>query len=198
MEPMFFTGPEEFRGWLENYHDKAPELWIGFYKKIKGRPDMFDYPAAVEIALCYGWIDGFTKSVDPYSYKVRFTPRKPNSNWSMVNIKRVEKLKLAGLMHPAGLAAYERRKPEKTGNYSFERDAAKLTVEMETELKEDKNAWQYFSSRSTSYKQTCMHWIMSAKQETTRNKRLRILIESSAAGLKIPPLRSNSDHNKQR
>lgn len=198
MEPMFFTGPEEFRGWLENYHDKAVELWVGFYKKVKGKPNQFDYPGSVEIALCYGWIDGLTKSVDSYSYKVRFTPRKPNSNWSLINIKRVEELKLAGLMQAAGLAAYERRKPEKTGIYSFERNAAILTVELEAELKENKQAWQYFSSRSTSYKKTCLHWIMSAKQETTRNKRLRVLIQNSAAGLKIPLLRSNSDHKKQR
>jgi len=193
---MFFTGPEEFRGWLEHYHSKAVELWVGFYKKVKGTPNRFEYPGAVEIALCYGWIDGLTKSVDQYSYKVRFTPRKPNSNWSLINIKRVEALKQAGLMQTAGLLAYERRKPEKSGIYSFEGKAAELTDEMEAEFKENDRAWRYFTSSSTSYKQTCLHWIMSAKQETTRNKRLRILIENAAAGLRIPLLRSNSGHKK--
>lgn len=191
MEIEFFTGPEEFRGWLENYHNKATELWIGFIKKAKWPVTSLGYPEAVEVALCYGWIDGKVQSIDQSTYKVRFTPRKPASGWSLINIKRVEKLTDAGLMQSAGLAAFGRRKPEKSGIYSFEQEAGALPPEIETGLKENPPAWLFFSGSSFSYKKNCIHWIMNAKQETTRTKRLNILIESSAAGLKIPLLRSN-------
>jgi len=196
MDVVFFTGSEEFIGWLENFHLQATELWLGFYKKRKGVTAGFDYKSAVETALCYGWIDGKTQSIDLLSYKVRFTPRKTNSNWSLINIKRVEELTSAGLMHPSGLKAFENRKPEKSGVYSFEREHSILTSEMEAELKENKPAWQYFTSRSPGYKKTCLHWIMSAKQEVTRTKRLRILIDSSASGLRIPLLRNDSGQQK--
>ncbi len=196
MEIQFFTDPDEFRGWLENYHNKATELWVGLYKKKKGFISGFDYKSAVEVGLCYGWIDGKTQSIDQFSYKIRFTPRKPNSNWSLSNIKRVEELTKAGLMHQAGLEAFARRKPEKSGVYSFEQEHAKLTPEMETEFKENQKAWSFFIGRSPSYKKTCLHWVMSAKQESTRRKRLKVLIDSSASGLRIPLLRSNSGHKK--
>lgn len=196
METEFFATPEEYRGWLENYHDKASELWVGFYKKTKGRTPGFSYPEAVETALCYGWIDGKTQSIDQFTYKVRFTPRKPDSIWSLKNIHRVKELTEAGLMQPPGLAIFERRDPAKSLIYSFERETAALTPGMEAELKENRKAWMFFSGSSSSYKKTCIHWIISAKQEVTRQRRLRILIESSESGLKIPLLRTDSGHRK--
>lgn len=196
MEATFFLSIEEFRGWLENYHDKAKELWVGFYKKVKGQTRNFDYPGSVETALCYGWIDGKAQSIDQISYKVRFTPRKVNSIWSLININRVEKLKEEGLMHPAGLSAFEKLKPEKSGIYSFEQPPASIPLDMESELKENQKAWLFFNSRSDSYKKTSIYWIVSAKQEVTRHKRLKVLIECSASGLRIPLLRTNSGHRK--
>ncbi|MFH1121073.1 MAG: YdeI/OmpD-associated family protein [Bacteroidota bacterium] len=196
MEQLFFTGPEEFMGWLENHHDKAGELWVCLYKKVKGQAKGLDYVSAVEIALCYGWIDGRTQSIDRYSYKVRFTPRKPDSVWSLINIKRVEELTAAGLMHPAGTAAFARRKPDKTGIYSFEREHALLTEEMEDEFRENKKAWKYFTGSPPGYRKTSIYWIMSAKQEVTRDKRFKVLIECSSAGVRIPLLRNDSGHKK--
>ncbi len=196
MEATFFLNSDEFRGWLENFHDKATELWVGFYKKQKGQIQGFDYPGSVETALCYGWIDGKTQSIDQYTYKIRFTPRKPQSIWSNINIKRVEKLTEAGLMHPAGLSAFEKRKPEKSGIYSFEQPLNSLPPDMESELRENRKAWTFFISSTSAYKKTSIYWIMSAKQESTRLKRLRVLLDCSSAGLKIPILRTISGHKK--
>lgn len=196
MEAEFFTNPEEFRGWLENYHDKTRELWLGFYKKAKGQFIGFTYPDAVQIALCYGWIDGKTQSIDPYTYKIRFTPRKHDSYWSLINMNRVKALTEAGLMQASGLAAYERRKPEKSGTYSYERELSAFLPEMESALKENRRAWSFFTGQSPSYKKTSIYWIMSAKQEVTREKRFRILLDCSESGLKIPLLRTISGHRK--
>jgi len=196
MEIEFFSGPEEFRGWLENYHDKATELWIGFIKKSKRPVISLGYPEAVEVALCYEWIDGKTQSIDPFSYKIRITPCKPHSVWSLINIKRVEKLTSEGLMQPAGLAACNRKKPEKSGIYSFEQQGGNLPPEIETGLKENRPAWLFFYGSTPSFRKTCIHWIMSAKQQKTRMKRLQVLINSYSAGLKIPLLRRLSEHRK--
>jgi uncharacterized protein YdeI (YjbR/CyaY-like superfamily) len=196
MEQLFFTGPDEFLGWLENNHTTARELWVCLYKKVKGEARGLDYRSAVEIALCYGWIDGKTQSIDQESYKIRFTPRKPDSVWSLINIKRVEELKAAGLMQPAGLAAFEKRKPEKSGIYSFEREVATLTSEMEQEFRENQRAWAYFTGSSPYYRKTCIYWITSAKQDITKEKRLRVLIDCSAAGFRIPLLRNDSGHKR--
>lgn len=196
MEATFFLDIDEFRGWLENYHDKATELWVGFNKKQKGQIQPFDYPGSVETALCYGWIDGKTQSIDLYTYKIRFTPRKPQSIWSNINIKRVEQLTEAGLMHPAGLAAFEKRKPEKSGIYSFEQPLNLLPPDLESELKENLKAWTYFISSAAAYKKTSIYWVMSAKQESTRLKRFKVLLDCSSEGLKIPLLRPISGHKK--
>jgi uncharacterized protein YdeI (YjbR/CyaY-like superfamily) len=192
MEPLFFLNAEEFRGWLENNHHLDTELWVGFFNKKSGKSAEFNYPAAVETALCYGWIDGLTKSVNPDCFMVRFTKRKKRSHWSDINIRRVELLKEAGLMHPAGLAAFENR-PASEDKFTPEKTASGLPDFMEEKIREVPRAWNYFLHSSDSYKRITVGWIMSAKQESTRMKRLTILTDSSLQGMKIPLLRQSKD-----
>jgi uncharacterized protein YdeI (YjbR/CyaY-like superfamily) len=143
----------------------------------------------VEQALCFGWIDGVRRGLDEESYTVRFTPRKPKSSWSAVNVAKVEELKQAGLMRPAGLRAYEARTPERTGVYSYERnEAAVLPDEYERRFREHDDAWTWFESRPPGYRKVAIHWVISAKRDATRERRLATLIECSAQGRKIPQL----------
>lgn len=186
--PHFFAAPEEFRSWLEENHATARELWVGYYKKGAGRPSM-TWPQSVDEALCFGWIDGIRKSVDGESYMNRFTPRKPNSNWSAVNIARVAELTAQGRMQPAGLAAFERRRDETTAAYSYEqREHAALDEAEEEQLRANPNAWQFFQARPRSYRQAAIRWVISAKKAETRQSRLARLIEDSAQGRTVPPL----------
>jgi uncharacterized protein YdeI (YjbR/CyaY-like superfamily) len=179
MDVLFFATPADFRKWLEKNHEKSSEQWVGFYKKQSGKSSI-TWPESVDAALCYGWIDGLRKSIDEVSYKIRFTPRKRNSNWSVINIKRVEELTKNGLMHPAGLKAFQERKEEKSGIYSYEqRHSAQLTSEYEKKFRSDKKAWDFFQKLSPGYRQLCIYRVMSAKQEQTRAKRLSELIEDS-------------------
>jgi len=113
MPPQFFVSPAKFRAWLEKNHDKAPELWVGFYKRSSGKPSI-TWPESVDQALCFGWIDGLRKSIDESSYMIRFTPRKPTSTWSAINVKRVKALREGGHMHPAGLKAFQHLRSEKS------------------------------------------------------------------------------------
>lgn len=191
MNLMFFPTGAEFYQWLATNHDKVDELWVGYYKKHTGIPSI-TWPESVDQALCFGWIDGIRKRIDEQSYKVRFTPRRPKSMWSAVNIKRVEELKTEGLMMPAGLAAYEKREEKKSKVYSYERKNAKLSDEYEAQIRANEKAWDYYEQRlAHSYKKASIHWIMSAKKEETRQRRLNILIQSCEEGQKIPPLRRN-------
>jgi uncharacterized protein YdeI (YjbR/CyaY-like superfamily) len=137
MKPIFFATPAEWRAWLEKNHAKKSEVLVGFYKKSSGRPTMA-WSEAVDQALCFGWIDGVRRSIDETSYANRFTPRRPNSNWSAVNIKKVEQLTKQGLMHPAGLAAFEKRSDERSKNYSYERANAKLDESQEKRFRAHK------------------------------------------------------------
>jgi uncharacterized protein YdeI (YjbR/CyaY-like superfamily) len=191
MQAVFFTEPSEFRAWLADNHDKAQELWVGFYKKSSGKPSL-TWPQAVDEALCYGWIDGIRKSIDAESYTNRFTPRKPRSTWSDVNTRRVKELMELGRMQPAGLAAFAKRSEKYTGLYSFEQGAVKLEEAYEKQFKENEKAWQFFQSQPASYQKTATWWVMSAKQEATRLKRLATLIQDSEAGLRIAQLRRNT------
>ncbi|MBD0283040.1 MAG: YdeI/OmpD-associated family protein [Thermoleophilaceae bacterium] len=186
--PRFFATPEEFRAWLERNHESASELLVGFHKKGSGRPSI-TWPEAVEQALCFGWIDGVRRRLDDESYTIRFTPRKPSSTWSRVNLEKVEELKRRGLMRPAGLRAYEQRREEKTGIYSYEqREAAELPAEYEERLRANAAAWQYWSARPPSYRKAATWWIVSAKREETRDRRLAQLLEHSEKGRTVPPL----------
>jgi uncharacterized protein YdeI (YjbR/CyaY-like superfamily) len=189
MEPVFFATASEFRAWLEENHDKSQELWVGYYKKNSGKISM-TWPESVDQALCFGWVDSVRKSVDDISYMNRFTPRKPRSNWSAKNIKRVEELKSQGLMHPAGLKVFEERTEARSGTYSYEqRDKAKLNEAFEEQFRANPKAWNFFQAQPPSYRKTAVWWVVSAKKEETRLKRLATLIENAESGRAIPPLR---------
>jgi uncharacterized protein YdeI (YjbR/CyaY-like superfamily) len=158
------------------------------YKQHTGKRAM-SWSEAVDQALCFGWIDGRANRIDDDSYMQRFTPRRPGSNWSKINVEKVARLKEEGLMRPAGLAAFERRMENKTGVYSFEqRDEAKLTPEFERRFEAHPRAWEYWQARPPGYRKTATFWVMSAKREETRERRLGQLIECSAEGRTVPPL----------
>ncbi|MBX7151689.1 YdeI/OmpD-associated family protein [bacterium] len=184
MKPLFFPTPADFRVWLEKNHDKADELLVGFYKRDCGKPSI-TWPESVDQALCYGWIDGVRKSLGNESYTIRFTPRRPGSNWSAVNLKRVDELMKLGLMRPTGIKAYEARNTKKIQQYSYERQAAKLDTSQETLFKKNKKAWAFFQSQPPSYQKPCIWWVVSAKQEETKLKRLKTLINDSERGQRI-------------
>jgi uncharacterized protein YdeI (YjbR/CyaY-like superfamily) len=190
MEPIFFASPAEFRAWLEENHDKASELLVGYYKVGSGRPSM-TWAQSVDEALCFGWIDGIRKGIDQVSYTIRFTPRRRGSTWSDVNIKRVQELTKLGLMHDTGQKAFELRKQDNSGVYSYEqRHEAKLDEAYEQEFRVNDKAWEYFQARPPSYRQSVIYWVMSAKQEATKLRRLAALIEHSENGRMVPALTS--------
>ncbi len=189
MPPKFFATPKQFRDWLERHHGDTPELWVGFHKKDSGRPSI-TWPEAVDEALCVGWIDGLRKSIDAHSYMIRFTPRKPGSIWSAVNTRRAKELIARGRMRRAGRRAFEARDPKKTNLYSFEqRRAATFDAPLEKRFKANPAAWKFFLSQPPGYRRIATFYVMSAKQEETRLRRLETLIRDSAAGLRIGLLR---------
>ncbi len=188
MEPTFFPTPADFRRWLAKHHATATELLVGFYKVGSGKASI-TWPESVDQALCFGWIDGLRKRIDDESYTIRFTPRKPTSTWSAVNIQRVEELSQLGLMTPAGLKTFEARKANRSGIYSYEQRTAELPPEYEKGLKANRAAWTFFQAQPASYRKAAMWWIVSAKQEATRLKRLAQLIDLSAHSQLIPQFR---------
>jgi len=176
----FFGSASDFRQWLEEHHASESELWVGYYKKGSGRTGL-TYSDAVDQALCYGWIDGIAKPIDDTAYRQRFTPRRPRSSWSTVNINKVARLMADGLMRPAGMAAFEARSEDRSGIYSYEqRAAATLSPEFEARFKAHEAAWAYFEAQPPSYRHTAIWLVISAKQEATRERRLSALIEASA------------------
>jgi uncharacterized protein YdeI (YjbR/CyaY-like superfamily) len=191
VSPHFFESGRQFRAWLERNHPTATEAWLSFYLKGAGLAGI-SYSEALDEALCFGWIDGIRKKQDERSYVIRFTPRQRRSTWSNVNIKRVEALLEAGRMHPAGLAAFAARTADNSGIYSFERGAATFPPELEAEFCRDATAWEFFQSQPPHYRRAAAHWVMSAKREETRARRLATLVADSAAGLRIGPLRRDA------
>lgn len=181
MTPIFFSSPLEFRKWLEENHKNETELLVGFYKVGSNKPSM-TWSQSVDQALCFGWIDGVRKSIDQSRYQIRFTPRKPTSIWSAINIQKIKELTKQGLMKPAGLASFKNRKEHKSKIYSHENEEAKLSSDFERQFKANKIAWKYFQALAPTYRKPSKNWVMSAKQEVTREKRLRQLIEDSEAG----------------
>jgi uncharacterized protein YdeI (YjbR/CyaY-like superfamily) len=184
MQPKFFTEPKQLRQWLERNHDRATELLVGFHKKSSEKKSI-TYAEALDEALCFGWIDGVRKSFNETSYTIRFTPRKPRSIWSNVNVRHVERLTKAGRMHPAGITVYAQRDPKRTGIYSFENRPRELSPEFEKIFRQNKAAWKFFQEQPPGYKRLMVFRTMSAKKEETRLRRLQQLIESSAKGVRM-------------
>ena len=184
MQPTFFPTQSAFRKWLEKHSHKETELLVGYYRVDSGKPSM-TWSESVDQALCFGWIDGIRRSIDAESYSIRFTPRKPKSIWSAINIKKVEDLTEKGLMKPAGIAAFNLREEHRSRIYSFEKEETPFSPAFEKRLKANKKALAYFESTAKSYQKVCRHWVMSAKQEATREKRMNELISDSEAGMKI-------------
>ena len=184
MKPIFFPTQMKFREWLQKNHHKETELLVGFYKVGSGKQSM-NWPQSVDEALCFGWIDGVRKSIDSERYCIRFTPRKATSIWSAINIKKMAELIKKGLMQPAWLAAFSKRKETKSKIYAYENEPAKLDPKFEKKLKANKKAWAFFQSQAPSYKNVAIHRIMHAKQEATKLKRLENLIAVSEAGRRL-------------
>ena len=181
----FFKSEEEFSDWLEEHSD-SNELWVGYFKKSTGRATL-TWSTSVDVALCFGWIDGIRKTIDEERYKIRFTPRKVASVWSAVNVKKVKDLLKLGKMKPEGIELFNKRS-DKEGYTSEDRNVP-LSKEYEKLIKQNEAAWTFFTQLAPSYKRDSIWWVMSAKKEETRVRRLKILIESSEEGLKIPNLR---------
>jgi uncharacterized protein YdeI (YjbR/CyaY-like superfamily) len=184
MNPKFFATPAAFRKWLAAHHTDHTELWVGFYK-VASTKKSITWPEAVDQALCFGWIDGVRRSVDDESYTNRFTPRRVGSTWSAINTNRMVELIERGLVQPPGLAAFEGRDPEKTNLYSYERDTAALSSDSERTFRKNNAAWTFFTAQPPSYRKVVTHWVVSAKRDETRQKRLTTLIEASAAGRRL-------------
>jgi uncharacterized protein YdeI (YjbR/CyaY-like superfamily) len=196
MEPTFFRKASTFRSWLQKNHLTSRELLVGYYKVGSGKPSM-TWPESVDEALCFGWIDGVRKSLDEQSYSIRFTPRKPKSIWSSVNIKRIEVLKAEGRIQTAGLAAFERRTETKSSIYSYEQRDVVLPEPYNGKLNENKRASKFFKGQNASYRKAACWWVVSAKKEETQLRRLRILIELSEKNALIPqfiPSKSNTNN----
>ena len=181
MAPTFFAKQSDFKKWLEKNHKKETEILVGFNKVDSGKPSI-TWTQSVDVALCFGWIDGVRKSIDKDSYQIRFTQRKTTSIWSAVNIKKIEVLINQGLMQPAGLVSFQNRKENKSKIYSYENESVKFSSDFEKKFKENKRAWEYFQLLAPSYKKPSTNWVMSAKQETTQLKRLIELIADSDEG----------------
>jgi len=184
MSPIFFSNHSEFHVWLEQNHQSESELWVGYYRKETGKPSM-TWSDSVDQALCFGWIDGIRKKIDDERYCIRFTPRKPGSTWSRINIAKVEEMTRLGLMFPAGLEVFRLRKENKSGIYSFENEIRDLPDEYSRIFKKNSAAWKFYSAQPPSYRKTMTHWILSAKQEVTKMKRLERLISESEANKRI-------------
>ena len=187
-DPIPFATAAELRAWLEANHDSASELWVLIHKKGSGRPSI-TWPELVDECLCFGWIDGHMKGIDEVSRRQRITPRKPGGNWSARNVKRVAALLAEGRMRPAGLAAWEARREDRTAVYTYEREEPELTPEGERRFRADEQAWAFFCRQVPSYRRTAIGWVTGAKQAATRERRLAQLIECSGRGEAPPPYR---------
>jgi uncharacterized protein YdeI (YjbR/CyaY-like superfamily) len=191
MALQFFGTQAELRKWFDRNHDKISEIWIGYYKRSTGK-ESITWDESVEVAICFGWIDGIRKSIDGEAYKIRFTPRNPSSIWSVKNIRTAEKMIREGLMTPVGMELFNKRKAKRSGVYSFEQEEVAFSKTYESAFRRNKKAWSFFVSEAAYYRRTVIHWVMSAKQEKTRTKRLETLISDSENQLRIKPMRRNS------
>ena len=186
MEVTFFKSPMELHDWLEENHDKAAELWVGFYKKGSGEQGI-SYQEALDEALCFGWIDGVRKSLDKTSYTIRFSPRKPGSIWSAVNIKRVGELTELGLMQPPGIKAFGERDEKRSAIYAYEQKAHELDDAYEKQFRENAKAWDNFQSQAPSYRRSAN--LVGDKREKGRDqaKAARVAYRGVGEGPEVAP-----------
>jgi uncharacterized protein YdeI (YjbR/CyaY-like superfamily) len=184
MNITFFRRPTDFRRWLEKNHATETELWVGFYRKSSGKPSI-TWPESVDEALCVGWIDGLRKSIDAESYMIRFSPRRRESIWSAINIRRCQELMAEGRVRPAGLKAFGARKENRIGIYSYEQLRAQLKEPYAEKMRRNKSAWGFFQAQPPGYRKQMSWWILSAKKEETRLKRLAKLTASSQRGKRL-------------
>jgi len=197
-KPVFFETPAALRRWFMSNHKTATELFVGYHKKGSGRPSI-DWPQSVDQALCFGWIDGVRKSLGPDRYMIRFTPRRTGSHWSSVNIARVAALTKLGQMKPAGKRAFAARTEAKSERYSYEqRKQLKLEPAQARLFKANAKAWGHFQAQPPWYQRITTFWVVSAKQEATRQRRLQQLIDRSAAGEWLPGLRRPGVNNPRK
>ena len=180
----FFRTPADLRRWFEKNHARVEELWVGFLKKDTGRPSI-TWPESVDEALCVGWIDGIRKRIDEESYRIRFTPRRPGSIWSAVNIRRVAELKTEGRMRPEGLAAFSKKRENRSGTYSYEQRPGELPEPYASALAADARAAGFLAAQPPSYRKLVTWWIVSAKKEETRLSRLDKLVAACRAGKRL-------------
>jgi len=186
--PRYFASPAALREWFRDNHRTADHLWVGYYKKGTGKPSV-TWRESVDEALCYGWIDGIRKRVDDERYTIRFTPRRPGSNWSKVNLDRVAVLTKKRRMRAAGREAFARRDEGGVVGYSYEDvHRAELTTAQARQLRANRRAWSFIQKQPPWYRRGVVHWVASAKRESTRARRLATLIECSAVGRTVPPL----------
>lgn len=184
MEILFFSSSPKFHSWFEENHHKVSELWVGFHKKASGKPSI-TYREALDEALCFGWIDGVRRSFGHTSYAIRFTPRKGRSNWSLVNIQRAGELEKLGRLREPGLRAFHQRDEKKSRLYSYERQTRTLDPAYEKKFQANRRAWNFFQAQPPYYRRTATGWVISAKQEQTRLRRLETLIQDSENGMRI-------------
>lgn len=195
-EVMVFPSVADVRRWFEEHHATETEAWIGYYKKGVPKTSI-NYAETVDEALCFGWIDGITYRIDDEVYATRFTPRRKGSTWSLTNVRRVGELQAEGRMHPAGVATFEERREDRTGIYSYENRPVDLPRQYLEQLRADAAAWSYWQAQTASYRRDATWWVVSAKQETTRQRRLATLIEDSGAGRKIKQLQVSRGERRQ-
>ncbi len=195
MKPVFFKSPAAFRAWLVKEHRTARELWIGFYKKSSNKKGI-TYGEALDQALCFGWIDGIVRRLDEHAYMHRFSPRQAKSVWSAVNIKRVGELRQLGLLSLAGLEAFERRDPARSAIYSHENRLRSLSSALERRFRSNKTAFAFFREQPPGYRRTAIWWVMSAKKDDTRLRRLDQLIESSGKRRRIDLLTGRAERGR--
>ena len=195
-EVRFFARRESLRAWFEKNHRSAKELWIGYYKRGSGRKGL-TYAEAVEEALCFGWIDGQIRSVDEMSYANRYTPRRPGSRWSRVNVAKVKELSRTGRMRPTGLKVFTERTPGQLAGYSFEERPKEFDPPLAREFREAKEAWRFFQVQPPYYRRAATFWVMSARLDQTRRRRLSVLIKNSGQRRRIGLLAPGSGTRKR-
>ena len=184
MNPTFFSTQDDFRKWLDDHHGSVGELLVGFWKVGSGKPSM-TWSESVDQALCFGWIDGVRRKIDDESYTIRFTPRRPRSVWSAINIAKVTSLIANGLMQPAGLAAFEKREEHRSVIYSYENRGREFDPEYEKRFRKHKKVWAFFKAQPAGYRRLLIYRVMNAKQEATRLDRLEKLIAASDDGKRL-------------